>query len=35
MILDMLAQATIAVGLAVVGLLYGVPLLRGEGVDRG
>lgn len=35
MILDMLAQATIAAGLAVVGLLYVVPLLRGEGVDRG
>lgn len=34
MILDMLAQATIAAGLAVVGILYVVPLLRGDGVPR-
>ena len=34
MILDMLAQTTIAAGLAVVGLLYVVPMLRGDGPTR-
>ncbi len=34
-LLDMAAQASIAFAVGVFGLLYVVPLLRGEGVDRG